>query len=174
MGTELRKHLNVFQLKSKEATAQLQQHSSSDQYMTLKLKLPALSGKTLDWPGFWNLFSTIMKDNPSLSSSQRAMHFITAMSSEEARKVASEAAGIHLDYDAEVEALHQRFESIFYNHFQSWSNNKTIHLTYSDISDQILQMKSDIRGFQRCKADTLGHISAAHLESCFLDKLRHR
>ena len=87
-----------------------------------------------------------MKDNPALSSSQCAMHLVTAMSSEEARKVVSEAAGTHLDYDAAVEDLHQCFErkrTIFSNHFQSWSNN-------SDISDRILQMKSDMRGFQQC------------------------
>ena len=181
MGTELRKHLNVLLLKSKEATAVPVSAPAASIIRpisdSLKLKLPAFSGKTLDWSGFWNLFSAIMKDNPSLSSSQRAMHLITAMHSEEARKVASQAAGTHLDYDAAVEALHQRFErkrTIFYNHFQLWSNNKTIRLTYSDISDRILLMKSDMRGFQQCKADTLGHLSAAHLESCFSYKLHQR
>ena len=142
-----------------------------------KFKPPIFSGKILEWAAFWNLFSAVMNNNLGLTSSQRTMHLLNAMGSEESKKVATEGAGTELDYDAAVDALKECFErkrTIFAKYFQSWSNTKQIPCKYNNISDAILQMNADIRALERCDAYSCSHMSAAIMERRLDDRLRQR
>ncbi len=75
----------------------------------LKTKSPIFSGQVLDWPRFKTHFLTYIGHYPDSLDDEKVTVLLEALSSEEARGIASRAAGDEFNFDSAMEALDTRY-----------------------------------------------------------------
>ena len=108
------------------ASAEVKLSSDYSCSSRLRVDLPTFNGKSTAWYSFWTLFSAIIKEQ-KISSTEKTCHLIQAMESEEAKTLATQAAGNEMDFDYVVDILREHYErgneTSSLNTFNLWLQN---------------------------------------------------
>ena len=105
----------------------------------------SLMGKSTAWYSFWTLFSAIIKEQ-KISSTEKTCYLIQAMESEEAKTLATQAAGDEMDLDYVVDVLRERCKRkrvLFAQHLQSMVTKLTTGYNHHDFSALSSQIKAN-------------------------------
>ena len=156
------------------ASAEVKLSSDYSRSSRLRVDLPTFNGKSTAWYSFWTLFSAIIKEQ-KISSTEKTCHLIQAMESEEAKTLATQAAGDEMNFDHVVDILCERYERkrvLFAQYLQSMVTKCKTGYNHHDFSALSSQIKADHRGLELCSAYTADQIQAGLIESTFDDDVK--
>ena len=144
---------------------------------TLKIKPPAFSGKVLEWQQFVTLFKAYLSKYPEAEPCKRVSALLEALSTEEAKSIATRAADSSFDFNKALEALEKCYgqkKLIYSNGYQTAFSSTPIDLSYSTISEVIQQLEASLETFKSLGKDTVDHAMAHHTEGLLSSELRKR
>ena len=130
-----------------------------------EIKLVPFDGDPLNWPAFWEQFSTVVDQNPDLSDSSKLSYLRASLKDERAAKIASPAVGNSHSYSSLVQMLRDQYEQkplIHRKHVKALMNlHKLPSDTYDGLFDIKLEMQKHISGMERIKQYYLEYLMAS-------------
>jgi len=143
-----------------------------------ELKLTPFNGNPLDWPSFWEEFSSAVHDIPELPESSKLSYLRSALKDETAIKIASPSTGYTATYGFVVEKLKKQYERkplIHRKHMQSLASlDKFSSSTYKGLLDMRIEIDKHIAGLKRLGQFDIEHLLASLLINQFEPKLLDR
>ena len=141
----------------------------------MKVKPPSFKGNPLDWPQFYDLFTSAINDASYLSDRQKASLLIEAMSDPVAKTKAEDAAA-NSSYEEALAALVEvygrprvQFPLYMDSIFQQL---QPIVYTRAGLLEAKSKLSKGYRGLQTCKACTAENLIAQHAVNLFTAETR--
>ncbi len=144
--------------------------SSSSSLSVRRVKLPELkltpfNGNPLDWPSFWEEFSSAVHNVPELPESSKPSYLRSALKDETAIKIASPSTGYTATYGFVVDKLKKQYERkplIHRKHMQSLASLDTFSSsTYKGLLDMRIEIDKHIAGLKRLEQLDIEHLLAS-------------
>ncbi len=144
--------------------------SSSSSLSVRRVKLPELkltpfNGNPLDWPSFWEEFSSAVHNVTELPESSKLSYLRSALKDETAIKIASPSTGYTATYGFVVDKLKKQYECkplIHRKHMQSLASLDTFSSsTYKGLLDMRIEIDKHIAGLKRLEQLDIEHLLAS-------------
>ncbi len=137
--------------------------SSSSSLSVRRVKLPELkltpfNRNPLDWPSFWEEFSSAVHNVPELPESSKLSYLRSALKDETAIKIASATYGFVVD---KLTKQYERKPLVHRKHMQSLASLDTFSSsTYKGLLDMRIEIDKHIAGLKRLEQLDIEHLLA--------------